>query len=95
MRNLQGKLMWVGVRPFLFAILLYLPLSATLCHAQCYYENEPGALPSATLTPSVWTAGRTYTATLTQPDPSMGWFVPPNPDQPPGSPVNGIFLAPA
>ena len=76
MRNLQGKLTWVIARPFLLAILLYLPLSAIPCHAQCYAVNEAGALPNATLTPASWTAGQTYTVTVTQPDPSRGYFYP-------------------
>jgi hypothetical protein len=76
MRNLEGKLMWERVRPFLFAILLFLPLSATFCHAQCWNDmSHYSYLPGLTMTPRVWTAGQTYTVTVSDSNPSEGNFV--------------------
>jgi YD repeat-containing protein len=66
MRNLQGKLTWVIVRPFLLAILLFLPLSATYSHAQCW-SSGPGPVPGMTMTPQNWTAGQSYLVTVSSP----------------------------
>ena len=81
MRNLQGKLTWVIARPLLLAIWLFLPLSATLCHAQSqpgpcwnapYPYYEPPYLPRITSGfPS--TAGEGYLVTI-QSDPSEPYF---------------------
>ena len=74
MRNHDGKLMWVIVRPFL-AVMLLLVLSATICQAQCFNVQDYGdGDPAATITPQIWAPGQSYVVTIMSPnDP---WFIP-------------------
>lgn len=82
MRSLQGKLTWVIARPFLLAIWLFLPLSATYCHAQCWNGPVEGPFPSIS-PPINWTAGGTYLVTIVagpgagsfSPNCGLGWVI--------------------
>jgi hypothetical protein len=51
----------------LLAILVFLPLSAPLCHAQCYEGSSSGVPIPTTLSPSYYAPGQTYNANLTVP----------------------------
>ena len=77
MNKPEGKLRRGLAKPFLLAILLGTPLSATLCRAQCNVLGPQwDSINSVTMTPSVWTAGQTYTVTVTESNPQEGYFVP-------------------
>ena len=74
MNKPEGKLRLAVANPFLLAILVCIPLSATFCRGQCYEIVTWPGLSYLTMTPSVWTAGQTYTVTVTQPNPAIGYF---------------------
>jgi YD repeat-containing protein len=93
MNKPEGKLTLAVAKPFLLAILVCIPLSATLCRAQCWSENRTGPYPSMTMSPAVWTAGQSYVVTLSDPNPSDGFFY-----QDGGSPLGltcNAFVGPA
>ncbi|MGA9059562.1 MAG: DUF6531 domain-containing protein [Terriglobia bacterium] len=67
MDKLQGKVSSLIVRPLLLAVLLLLPFSATICHAQCWNDYYNYTLSSLTFTPYWWTAGQSYVVTVSDP----------------------------
>ncbi len=71
MRKLWNAFGWAILRSTLYVTLLFLPLFATFCHAQCY-GAPPGQGPIATLSPQYWAPGQTYNVTVTNP---QGQFV--------------------
>jgi len=75
MNKPEGKLRRGLAKPFLLALLVCTPLSATLCRAQCNVLGPQwSSINSVTMTPSVWTAGQTYTVTVTESNPQEGYF---------------------
>jgi len=64
------KLEWAVVRLSVQAILLLVPLSATICHAQCY-EGPLGWEVYTTISPQDWAPGQSYNVMLTNP---AGYF---------------------
>ncbi len=74
MRNLHEKLICVIARPLLLALLLFLPLSATYCHAQCWSPATGYPPIYMTMTPYFWTAGQSYTVTVSDTHTSDGSF---------------------